>query len=346
LRSLIITVITVVLATASILLLVFFTRNGASSDEYRSPTLFAMDTTMDITIHERDDELAEDDVKAAFELVEKIESYTSRFTEGSDVWEINREAGTAPVKVHRETLEMVQRSVDFAELTGGAFDITVAPISELWGFYDQDYRVPSQAEIDSTRNLVGYQRIIVDADDGTVMLADEGMAIDLGAVAKGYAVGAVCELLKERGVKSGLVNFGGTVGAIGVRSDGKDWVVGIRSPRGEATDLIGELEASNAFVSSSGDYERFFEENGIRYCHIFDPRTGRQPTGAMSVTVVGPDAMNADILSTALLVMGPEKGFELLEGFSGYDASIIDNNGNVELSKDMDDHLIRIQEHI
>jgi thiamine biosynthesis lipoprotein len=305
-----------------------------------------MDTTLEITIQGRDEKLAKRDVEAALQLVRKIESSTSRFKKGSDVWSIKENAGSAPVAVHPETLAIVERSLELSNLTGGAFDITVAPIVMLWGFYNQKYRVPSPEEIDRAKTLVYYGNVVVNHADGSVALSRPGMEIDLGGVAKGYTTGAVCDLLRNRGVRSGLVNFGGAVGAIGFRSDKKPWVVGVKSPRGDPEELLGELKVSNAYVSSSGDYERFFVKDGKRYCHIFDPATGRQPTGVMSVTVVGPDAMNVDILSTALFVLGPQKGLELLSKFKGYGALIVDKRGKVESSNGMSKYVIEIKERV
>lgn len=330
-------------ATAAIVLplTLYRTDNG-----YRSPTLFAMDTTLDITLQGRDEKLCKADVEATYATIKKLESIVSRFEEGSDVRLINARAGISPVKVRHETLEMVERSLEFARLTGGAFDITVAPVAKLWGFYDGRYRVPPAGEIARARSLVDYRKVLVDRRRCTVMLRGRGMEIDLGGVAKGYSVGEACDLLKARGVKSGLVNFGGAIGAIGHRADRKPWVVGIRNPRGDAADLVGELKVEDGFVSSSGDYERFFMRSGKRYCHIFDPATGRQPAGVTSVTVVGPDSQDADILSTALFVMGREKGFALLKDFPGNEALIIDGGGVVGLSSGMKKYVITVKDHI
>ena len=348
-KSLFFTILIALLAAGSIVLMVFLVKGSSGEDSsggYRSPTYFAMDTTMEITIQGRDEKLARQDVEAALRLVRKVESYTSKFKKGSDVWLINEGAGSSAVMVHPETLEIVERSLELSQLTGGAFDITVAPVVELWGFYDQEYRVPRQQEIESTKALVDYRDVVVDGANSTVMLAKPGMGIDLGGVAKGYAAGAVCGLLRERGVKSGLVNFGGAVGAIGLRSDGKQWVVGIKSPRGDPEELLGEIKVSNAYVSSSGDYERYFIRDGKRYCHVFDPSTGRQPTGTMSVTVVGPDSMNADILSTALFVLGPQRGLDMLSKEKGYEAVFVDSSGKVQSSNGTSEYVIEMKEHV
>lgn len=335
------------LATGGILVLVLLTSGGEGrSPGYHSPTLFVMDTTLELTIQGRSDEEARGDTDAAVAYVKALESSTSRFKPGSDVSLINEKAGAEPVVVHPETLDMVERSIEFSRATGGAFDITVAPVVELWGFYDQEYRVPSQDEIDRAVAHVDYRKILVDRSASTIMLAEKGMEIDLGGVAKGYAVAGMFELLKQRGVKSGLINFGGTVGAIGMRIDGGPWVVGVRNPRGQPGELIAELKVADSFVASSGDYERYFVEGGTRYCHIFDPRTGKQATGTMSTTVVGPDATGDDILSTALFVLGTREGLDLLGGMKGYCAMFVDGSGKIETSTGMREYIVTIEERI
>lgn len=210
-KSLFFTILIALLATGSIVLMVFLVkgRSGEGSGGFHSPTYFAMDTTLEITIQGRDEKLARQDVAAALQLVRKIESYTSRFKKGSDVWLVNEKAGSLPAKVHPETLEIVERPLELSQLTGGAFDITVAPIVELWGFYDQKYRVPTQQEIDTTRALVYYRNVMVDHTSGTVMLARPGVKIDLGGVAKGYTTGAVCGLLRERGSRAAWLTSAG-----------------------------------------------------------------------------------------------------------------------------------------
>lgn len=345
-RNVFVTLLVAVLATGGILVLVFVTKGGRSdsgSPGYHSPTVFAMDTTLDLTIQARSDEEARRDSEAAAALVKEIEARTSMFKEGSDVALINASAGVAAVKVHPETMVMVKRSLEFSALMDGAFDVTVAPIVKLWGFYDQKYRVPTREEINRTLPLVDYRKVLVDEQAGTVMLAGRGMEMDLGGVAKGYAVGEMYRLLKDRGVKSAIINFGGSVGAIGVRADGKPWVVGIKDPRGEPGDLVGELSISDNFVNTSGDYERYFIKDGVRYCHLIDPRTGLQPRSTMATTIVGPDATNDDILSK-LFIVGAQKGLEILGRLPGYDAVFIDSEGRVIQSDGLRKSVITMKE--
>jgi FAD:protein FMN transferase len=327
------------LAAGAVILVVFLSGRGGGSVEpkgtYHSPTVFAMDTSLDITIQGRSPEQARKDAGAAIALARRIESRTSRFDPDSDVSLINRSAGVAPVKVSDDTMYLVGKSVEYGKAMGGGFDITIAPAVSLWGFYDQRYRVPSQSEIDAALALVGQSRIVIDPAAGTVFLPLKGMELDLGGVAKGFAVQKMYELLESRGVESALLNFGGSVGALGRRSDGKKWVIGVRHPRVEGGALAGELEVENRFVNTSGDYERFFIKDGKRYFHILDPATGRQPEGTMSATVVGPDAMVADILSKAPFVMGTQNGLHFIEGQAGFEALAIDSTGKVEYTPNM-----------
>jgi FAD:protein FMN transferase len=306
-----------------------------------------MDTTLDITIQGRSGKQAAADADAAIARAREIESRTSRFDPGSDVSLINKNAGTAPVSVSDETMYLVRKSIEYGRAMGGGFDITVAPVVSLWGFYDQKYRVPYQSEIDAALALVGSQKIVIDEAAGTVFLPSKGMEIDLGGVAKGYAVQQMYELLRRRGVKSALVNFGGSVGALGRRSDGKKWVVGVKHPRAEGGALVGELQVEDTFVNTSGDYERYFVKDGKRYFHIFDPATGHQPEGTMSVTVVGPDAMVADILSKAPFVMGTQRGLQFIEGQEGFEALAIDSTGKVTYTPNMEsEYVVTMMEHI
>jgi thiamine biosynthesis lipoprotein len=328
------------LAAGSVVGVVFLSSRGRGSGEpkgtYHSPTRYAMDTTLDITIQGESTSKAEEDTNAACALAKQIEAKTSRFDPDSDTSKINAAAGAAPVNVGKDTLYLVQKALEFSGLTGGAFDITVAPVAELWGFYDQEYRVASDEELAAVLPLVGYRDVSVDAANGTVMLARTGMQIDLGGIAKGYAVQRMCDLLRERGVEHALVNFGGAVGAVGRRSDGKKWVIGIKDPRRSGGELAGELEIEDCYVSSSGDYERYFIEEGKRYFHIFDPATGRNPAGVIGTTVVGPDSTVADILSTALVVMGAERGMNLMNSQEGFDALTIDGTGKTFSTPNME----------
>jgi FAD:protein FMN transferase len=337
-RKIVNVALVMLLAAGAVILVVWLSSReggyGEPRGTYHSPTVFAMDTTLDITIQGRTPAEARADADAAIALARKIEAETSQFKAGSDVAKINSQAGVTPVAVTDDTLLLVDTALEYSNLMNGAFDITIAPVVKLWGFYDQNYKIPSPEQLAAARALVGYDKVTVDQQNKTVMLTRKGMAIDLGGIAKGYAVGEMYKLLEARGVKHALINFGGAIGAVGDRVDGKKWVIGIKNPRGKSDSLVGQIAVKDAFVSSSGDYERFFMKNGVRYFHIFDPVTGLNPTQVMSTTVVGPNAMLTDTL-TKILVMGPAAGMQFIQSQPGFEALIIDRDGKITCTPGM-----------
>lgn len=318
------------LASASVILLVYLTKGRTAVDNsYRSPTYFAMDTTMEITIKGMPDRTSRAIARQAYLRVKELEKLTSRFLEESEVTAINRNAGIAAVKVSPDTFTLVEESIKLSEITDGAFDITVAPLMETYGFYSHAYRVPKQSELEQKKELVGWKYLELDRKAKTIMLAKPGMQIDLGGIAKGYAVEKIIEIMRSRGVEKGLVNFGGAIGVLSTRGNISPSTIGIRHPRGKPGDVAGVLSLKEGYVSSSGDYERYFIKDKRRYFHILDPRTGRCPDNVISATVVGPKSTVADALSTAIVVMGRMRGMRLLMNMPGYEGVIIENGGKI-----------------
>ncbi|MFA7706353.1 MAG: FAD:protein FMN transferase, partial [Candidatus Omnitrophota bacterium] len=229
----------------------------------------------------------------------------------SEISQLNR---TGRLKVSPDTFYIIKRSKEFWQETEGAFDISVAPLVEIWGFSDQKHKVPSEGLIKDTLRLVGSDKIILHEKDNVVEFKLSGMKIDLGAIAKGYALDCAAVKLKENNISSCLINAGGQVYALGKGPEG-NWRVAIQNPRKRQVSKIIELEKEES-VSTSGDYEQFFFDNGKRYCHILDPKTGYPVTNAISsVTVTTDSALEADALSTAIFVLGKEKEEELLKRF-------------------------------
>jgi thiamine biosynthesis lipoprotein len=337
-RKIINWVLLMLLAGGAVILVVYMaSREGGYTEAkgtYHSPTVFAMDTTLDITIQGRDKAQAKADSAAVIAVARKIENETSMFKAGSDVQKVNAQAGVAPVQVNDSTLFLARTAVEYAQKMGGAFDVTIAPVVRLWGFYDQKYRVPSPEEVSAALRLVDYRDIVLDEANRSVMLRRKGMEMDLGGIAKGYAVSEMARVLKERGVLHALINFGGAIGAVGNKVDGQDWVVGIKDPRSEGGALMGELKINDDFVSTSGDYERYFIKGGKRYFHIFDPATGYNPVGVISTTIVGPNGTLCDTLSK-ILVMGVEKGLDFMKTQPEYQALIVDSSGKVFFTPQM-----------
>jgi thiamine biosynthesis lipoprotein len=212
----------------------------------------------------------------------------------------------------------------------------------LWDFRAPEPAVPPAAEIDRRARLVGYRRVELDEAAGTVRLPEPGMMIGLGGIAKGYALAEAAEVLRGRGLEDFLLVSGGQVYAAGRRSgvgEDRPWRVGVRDPRGGPEDFFALLELADASASTSGDYERYFVADGVRYHHILDPRTGRPARGLRSATVVSADAVLADALSTGIFVMGPEAGLALAARLPGVEAVLVDGDGGVLVTSGLEDRL-------
>ena len=242
---------------------------------------------------------------------------------------LNDAAGQGPQVVEKELFLLIQRGVRIGELTGGAFDITYAGAGQLWDFKADPPKLPSDVEIEAALARVGYAKLVLDEAALTVDLP-AGMRIGLGGIAKGYGVDRAMALFMKRGIENAIVNAGGDLKALGRKFD-KVWEIAIRHPR-DRERVLAMLPVSNVCVVTSGDYERFFELGGKRYHHILDPRTGRPSTGCMSATVTAPDAAFADALATAVCVLGPEKGLELIEALDRVEALVVGMDGAVTLS--------------
>ena len=285
-----------------------------------------MGTLVEITAEGRDHKLVKARVALAFEEVRRVDRLMSTFREDSELSRINRAAGVAPVQVSPEVLEAIERSLEVSRLSDGAFDISYAALGGLWDFSgEKPARVPEAAEIAARLKRVGWRRIQVDRSAGTVFLPEAGMRLDLGAIAKGYAVDRALAALKVPGVDRALVTAGGDLRAF-TRPGEKPWRIGIQDPA-RRDRLLGELEIQNQAVATSGQYERFVEIQGRRYGHILDPRTGRPAEGVLGATVIAGEAWEADAWATALLVLGPEQGIKLLPSPPGIEALIVDAKG-------------------
>lgn len=220
----------------------------------------------------------------------------------------------------REIAAVIRAALDVGEAGGGAFDITVQPLVELWGFYSEGRAVPDSATVESVRALTGRDRVVVKGDSVGKLVP--GLRLDLGGIAKGQALAEAARVLREAGVGSALVDAGGDVYALGRRQDGGEWRVGVRNPRGGG--IVAVITVSDRAVVTSGDYERAFTaEDGTVYCHIIDPRTGRPARALASVTVVAEDPVRADAWATALFVLGAEEGLALIEATGGVEALFV-----------------------
>lgn len=259
--------------------------------------------------------------------IERIQEVMSTSIDSSEVYKINMNSGIMPVKVSYETYSIIERSISYSEKYDGLFDITIGPITELWGFNTDDpvKVVPDKKVIDSLIKLVSFKKIQLNPIDTTVFLTEKGMKIDLGGIAKGYAVDRASKEMKKHGIRNFVVNGGGDLYVSGEKAQGQKWVVGIKHPR-EETKLIATLEVSNYAVGTSGDYERFTIIDGKRYNHIFNTRSGYPVTISESGTALASTTEEAVILSKILFIYGADKYEELKDKVPGV---IIDSDGKV-----------------
>ena len=292
-----------------------------------------LNTICSITVYseENKDKTSEELVNEAFDLCQTYEDTFSRTIEGSDIYNINNSGG-APVTVSDDTIEILETAKYFSELSDGAFDITTAPLSIRWDFEGENPSVPPDDEIQELLATVDYTKIKIDGN--TVTLEAPVEAIDLGAIAKGYIADKLAEFLKDNGVTSAIISLGGNIYAIGENSEEKrPFNLGVQDPQAEDGSILGYLQLSDKSLVTSGDYQRYFMQDGKRYHHILDPKTGYPAeSGLSSVTIISDSSVVGDALSTTCFVLGKDKGLELINSYDGVEAIFIDHDGNMYFS--------------
>jgi thiamine biosynthesis lipoprotein len=271
---------------------------------------------------------AEAAIDAVMAEMHRIDHLMSPYKESSELSRINREAAQHPVEVCPELFDLLAQSLEFSRLSGGAFDITYASAGHL---YDYRKRIrPTAAELDTARAAIGYRNLQLDAARRTVRFAKPGMRIDLGGFAKGYAVDNGASILAARGVRHAVVAAGGDSRMLGDRC-GRPWTVGVRDPRREG-EVVALLPLEDVAVSTSGDYERYFDVDGERFHHLIDPRTGKSPCAVHSVTVIAPNGLTSEALSKTVFVLGAEQGLRIVASVPQADAVVVDAEGRLHYS--------------
>ena len=276
-----------------------------------SRTEFVLGTSCTVTLY---DHATKDTLDAAFRRLHEIDQRMSVNAPGSELDEVNAQAGRRPVPVTPDVFAVMKRALALAELSGGLFDPTVGPLVKLWGINTDHARVPSPAEIEAARKLIAWREVVLDEPAGTIYLERPGMQIDLGGVAKGFSADEVVGILKARGVTSALVDLGGNIFAVGSKTDGSPWRIGIQNPDSPRGTYFGIATVVNKTLVTSGVYERFFIKHGRRYHHIMDTRTGAPvDNGLESVTVITDRSFDADGVTLSLFAMGPARGLPTAE---------------------------------
>ena len=295
-----------------------------------SAGLFAMDTYLSLTAYGEDAEAA---LERAQNRIRELESLWSVTEEHSEIYAANHSGGN-PVAVSKDTAELVRYALDMAERTNGALEPTLYPVLTAWGFTTDRFQIPAREELDRLLERVDYTKVSL---QGTTLTVPDGMQLDLGAVGKGYAADEAAAVLRENGVESALLDFGGNILTIGTKPDGTSWRVGVRDPDSEGN--LGVLELNGQGVSVSGGYEKYFVgEDGERYWHILDPATGAPArSGLVQTAVVSDESKRCDALSTALFVMGLDSALQYWREHQDFEMILLTEDRTIYMTEGLSD---------
>ena len=291
---------------------------------------FLMDTIVDMQVFGKE---ADKVIEKSFNRMREIEDEMSKSIEKSDVSKINKNAANGWVEIEQDTFTVIKKAVDYAKLTNGNFDPTIGPLVELWGIGTDKAKIPTESEIDKVKKLVNYKNIELDKKKQSIRLKRKEMKIDLGGIAKGYAADEVRNIANSYNIKSAYVNLGGNVLVIGGKEDGTPWKIGIQDPRKSRGSVMAGLEVKDKTVVTSGNYERYFEKDGIIYHHILNPETGK-PTrnNLLSVSIIANDSFEADVLSTSAFILGRKNANKLIENKDEVEAIFVTEDLKVYLT--------------
>ena len=291
-----------------------------------------------------DPKTAKSCVEDAFSELKKVDELMSDYKSESQISRVNRDAFKRGIKVDESTFYVLQKSVEFSKLSGGAFDITIAPLAELWRTAAESNSIPTEAELNDARSKVGYEKLVLDANEMTVRFAVEGMKLDLGGIAKGSAIDKAVEAMQAGGAIGGMVDVGGDIRCFGLPPEGKKtWRIGLQNPAepdseeqtlaGSQDQVLMVLIFTDAAVATSGGYRRFVLIEGKKHSHIINRETATSAEALSSVTVISRNAIEADALATSVSVMGPERGLALIEKIPDTEAVLITPSPDYRLIK-------------
>ena len=293
-----------------------------------------MGTQVDVLVRAENRAHGDIAVEACFKTMESLQTKFNVYDPKSEISVVNASAGTSWAVLDEDLFVVFAKALEISEDSDGAFDVTVRPLINLWSKARKAKSVPKEGEIRAALKLVGYKKLNFDRKKKRIRYEKPGMAVDLGGIAKGYVLAAGIDTLRKEGIKEALLNGGGDILTLGGKGDGP-WKIGIQDPRNKGG-VLGKLDVRDKAVMTSGDYERFYMYEGVRYHHILDPDTGYPARGLMSVTVVGEDGASADALATAVFVLGLEKGLRLIESRPGIEGAIIDEKGGRHVTSGLD----------
>jgi thiamine biosynthesis lipoprotein len=322
-----------------LLLVIVVTACEPDEREREAETELILGTVITVTLYGNDNGELFDQVFARVAEIEEKMSTSEEDYQTTELLRVNRAAGSSPVTVSPDTFHVVEQAVDYSQLSGGRFDLTVKPLVSLWGIGTEAARIPDTEEIEEALDLVDYREVDLDPDGQTVYLPAAGMGVDVGAIAKGYAADEAARIIRESGRESALLDFGGNILTIGSKPDGSLWKIGVQlpDPGAQRGRFIGIAEVRDLSVVTSGTYERYFEQDGQRYHHILDTETGFPVRNQLlSVTIVTEDSIRADALSTSIFAMGLEAGLLFSEQLEDVEALFVTETNKIYMTSGMD----------
>lgn len=315
-----------------LLLLSIISGINVNAQVMRKRTLMLMGSRCEITIVAEEKEKAERYIDTVIAEITRIENLISDWKPETQISQVNRSAGIAPVKVDREVLELTERALNFSEITNGAFDISFAAMERIWKFDGSMTEMPSPETVKKSVEKVGYKNIIVDREKSTIFLKEKGMKIGFGALGEGYAADRCKMLMMQKGVKAGIINGSGDMNTWGSQPNGKPWMVAITNPLDRDNDFK-PFPLKLPAIVTSGSYEKLAMINGIRYSHIINPKTGYPASGLCSVTVMGESAEKANAFSTSVMVLGKDAGLALINKYPELKCIVVTDEGKIYASK-------------
>lgn len=302
--------------------------------EYRQSARL-MGNTFEITVVADDEYWAREKIEMAIAEIKRIEKLLTTFDDSSQTNQVNQQAGIAPVKVDTEVFELIRRSLKISQVTDGAFDITYGSVDKrLWNFDRNMTHLPDAATALAAVRLINYRHVLLNEEEGTVMLKEKGMRIGFGGIGKGYAADRAKALLMRQGAESGIVNASGDLITWGLQADRRPWTIGIAHPD-DARKAFSSLQISNMAVATSGNYEKYVVIDGKKYSHTIHPKTGMPVTGIKSVTILSPYAEIADAMATPVMVMGVKAGLHLINQIQGLACIIVDDDNHIYSTKNI-----------
>ncbi|HTD39258.1 MAG TPA: FAD:protein FMN transferase [Mucilaginibacter sp.] len=294
-----------------------------------------MGNHFELTVVSDNEKWAHEKIEAGISEIQRIERLLTTFSDDSETNQVNQNAGISPVTVSNETFNLIERSLRISQITQGAFDITYGSIDKrLWNFDQHMTSLPNKETAKNMVRLINYRNVILDREKSTVFLKEKGMRIGFGGIGKGYAAERAKQVMKELGVKSGVVNASGDLTAWGLQPNGKPWTVGIANPDAKH-EVFSYMSVTDMAVATSGNYEKFVMIDGKKYSHTINPRTGLPVTGIKSVTIITTNAEIADAMATPVMIMGIRTGLDMIDQIKNIEAVIIDDNDRMYTSKNI-----------